>query len=440
MRRSVQVAGLLIVLAAWQIAGAESRDNLHGGAPTLAQLLADFDAAYSPSAYAALALDDAGVVLARAEQSVLPSGSVTEAFSASWLGETELRFDTQVSLPLYSSIAPGNIALARISLAATEVELASERAARKAAYLSDLYMAALFADLLTRVESSLDALLSAYPRVAAGTTAAADAQHELRVALEHAAAAEDLRAYLVTQLDAIGSRFTRTLARRSPSSIDPKHLTAVVPDLIAALPPRAQPSDGACLETAPEAVLARARHHQALGATDLRSALDFSVLLTASAGLSSTGGVSGYAALSAELVLPPAAPVGGSGRVLVDAVGATQRFELRWPAYPSSRIVAGDPHQDLLLALDDVLQARRAAADALASAERSRDLAAARLDWFIADTSRAGHLPGSTSELTAFDDPFLQLQEVDLRARLVFAELTVGHALIDQALICGWTP
>lgn len=440
MRRVVQLAGLVIALAALPFAGAESRDERHDRAPTLAQLLADFDAAYRPSTYAALALADAGVLLARAEQRVLPSGSVTESFSASWLGETELRFDAHASVPIYSSTAPGDIALARIGLAATEVELASERAAAKAELLSDLYAAALFTDLLTQVESALDALVDAYPRVAAGTSLPAVAPQELRMALEHAAGAEDLRAHLAMQLDVLGSRIALALARRAPSGLGPKHLSQVVPDLIAALPARSQASDEACLESAPAARLARARYQQALEAIDLERALDFSVLLTASAGLSSTGGVTGYAALSAELVLPPAAPIGGSANLLVDAVGTTQRLELRWPTQPTARIVANDPHQGLALALDDVLRNRRSAADALARAERTRDLAAARLDWFISDTTPAGHLPASTTDLNAFDDPFLRLQAVELQARLVFAELSVGLARIDLALVCGWTP
>lgn len=443
MRSAARLVALVATLVAWHWGRAESRDPDLATAPTLAELLADFERFFEPSGFVALPLADAGVALTRAEQRAGAVVSLGETVVASWRGATELRVDAQLALPLYSTSLPREVEIASAGLVAAQVELAAERSAAKAAFLGDLYAAALFADLLAQLDSAVAALVSAYPVLgdAADDYRAVAATLEDRMAIENASAAEDLRAHLAAQLAAIEDRVDRAQlgrARFEAGAIEP-----LLPELRAVLAARAAPSDAACLAGAPAAAVARARHQQATLASDLQSVADFNLRLTASASLSTTSGVTGFATLSAELILPAASPLSGTGSIVADAEGATQRLELRWPALPTAQVVAGDPARDLALALDDVLRARRSAVVAVERAERERDLAALRLQWFVADAD-ANPQPRSTVEEgvgpASFADPLIALQAVDLRARLAFAELSVALAHSDLALICGWAP
>lgn len=440
MRSAARLVVLVATLIAWHWGRAESRDPDLATAPTLAELLADLERFFEPSGFVALPLADAGVALARAEQRTGPAVSLGETVVASWRGATELRVDARLALPLYSTSAPREIEIARAGLVAAQVELAAERSAVKAAFLGDLYAAALFTELLTQLDSALAALVSAYPVLNDAADNAAAATLTDRMAIENASAAQDLRAYLAAQLAAIADRVDRARVRGTRAAFDAWAITPLLPELRAILAPRAALSDSACLADAPAAAVARARHQQATLASDLRSVADFSLQLTASASLSTATGVTGFAALSAELLLPAASPLTGTGSLVVDPESATQRLELRWPAPPAAQVVAGDPARDLALALDDVLWARRSAVVAVERAERERDLAALRLQWFVADAADPRSTAEADSGPASFADPFVALQAVDLRARLAFAELSVALAHNDLAIICGWVP
>ncbi len=461
MSAALRLLACVASLSAGAWASAEAASHGVVASPSLAGLLADFDRAYRPSDFVALPLADALAGLDRAEQRAGPYASIGESLVWDWSGAVDLRVDAQVSLPLYSSRAPLAVALARSSLAAANLELAAERRSARAAFLGDLYAAALFGRALTEVGSAVDALRSAHPKLAAalgaGAAGSADgafpesaahaATRDERGAIELVAATEDLRAYLASQLEAIGTRLRGALRPIGNPDLDVMSLETLLPELRAALPPlpsRTASEEAACLQAAPAAALARARYQQATEASRLERVDDLSVRLSASASFSAVSGLSGHASLSAELAMSAAWPVAGTGGVAVGADGLSQRLELRWPAVQPAPPIGREPEAALAQALEDVLQLRRSTAAAVEQAARGQELAALRLSWFVQDAiglaSAAGVEPPAEAAPVRFEDPIVELQAAELRAGLAFAELSLALARIDLAVVCGWSP
>lgn len=459
MSAAARLAACIASLIAGAWAGAEAVPSGIVASPSLAGLLADFERAYRPSDFVALPLADALAGLERAERRVGPQASLGESLAWGWSGAADLRVDAHVSLPLYSSRAPLAVALARSSLEAANVELAAERRSARAAFLGDLYAAALFGHTLTEVVSAVEGFRSAHPALAdaaaltagaaggAGPERAAHAAtRDERVAIELVAAAEDLRTYLASQLEAIGARLKSALRHAGSADLDVMSLESLLPELRSALPPLPSqaPSEAACLRAAPAAALARARYQQATAASRLEHSDDLSVQLSASASFSTASGLSGYASLSAELALPAAWPVAGSGSAAVGTDGLSQRLELRWPKVRPPPLIGREPEADLAQAVEEVLQLRRSAVAAVEQAARGQELATLRLIWFVQDA--LGPLPaagaGQSAEAASvrFEDPIVELQAAELRARLAFAELSLALAHIDLAVVCGWSP
>lgn len=439
------LCGVLLVATTAHAAGAT-------GAPApLAALLAAFDRTYLPSDFAYLTHAEATVTLRGAELRGLPSVGLSESLTWHWSGGSELTVGADLSVPVYSTLAPLEVEQARAGLAAAALELEAERGSQRAAFLSDLYAAALFDRALRDLATALERLRSVHPGLpsltgggpGSGAAELFTAASDTRALIELVAAATELRSHLSAQLDLISRRVARAAGDATWPPVGQAGWEALA-DALATAVPRAVPSEEACLASAPTAQLARARYRQAQLAAQAGTTPQLRVQLSASASYSNLGGVSGGAALSAELTAPAAWALSGSGGLEADLAGVTQRLQLRWPARPT---LAGPPRtaeSALALALDDVLAARRAATEAVAQAAQHRELSALRLAWFARDALGLPPDVASVALLAAadarFPDPVAGLQAAELRARLAFAELSVALARIELASLCGWQP
>lgn len=418
----------------------------------LVDLLDAFESVYLPSDFAFLPHAEAHAHLRSAELRNLPSVGLSESLTWDWTGGTELIVAADLNLPVYSTLTPLEIELARAVLSAAAIELEAEHDSQLAAFLGDLIAAALFDRALAELTEALASLNAVHPlpHVATAAAPAPSAEPRLlaadrddRAVIELVAATEELRAYLASQLAAIARRVARAAGAAGSRLAAEVGWGALLPELLAAVP-HGVPSDEDCLASAPTARLARQRFRQAELAAAARATPQLRVQLGASASYSTATGVSGGAALSAELSPPPAWVATGSGVLEADLDGVTQRLAVRWPTRPAPADPPRTPRAALAIALDDVLAIRLEAAEVVTQAAQRRELSVLRLAWFAGDALGLRPDASGAALLAAtagpHRDPVVGLQAAELRARLTFADLALALARIDLASHCGWRP